>query len=172
MPTDDRTDEFVVLVQRFMRVRPALLFQDESVANMRKQMQDLKNSGAVGHEDRMFLFRVLQLIVSGKTSPTMGELSGELGLPLSSATRIADGLVRAGFAERCDDPHDRRIVRLCGTKKGRQFMQTVMEFMKGRVTRLLRHFTADEQAQLLRLMSKLIDSIEAENEGAGNGAGK
>jgi DNA-binding MarR family transcriptional regulator len=163
MATSEQTaDEFVTLVQRFMRLRPKLLFQDESIARIKKQMQDLKDSGAGNHEDRIFLFRILHTLTTSETPPTMGELSAVLGLPLSSATRMADGLVRAKFVQRCDDPHDRRVVRLCLTKTGQQFMQTATNFMKGRIMQLLNHFTVEEQAQLLRLMNKLIDSIETE----------
>ncbi len=161
-PSEHTADDFVDLVQRMMRIRPKLLFQDESVSSLKRQMQQLKESGAGNHEDRIFLFRILHTLKTSDTPPTMGELSAELGIPLSSATRVADGLVRAKFVERRDDPHDRRIVRLCLTKTGRQFIQTATIFMKGRIAQLLRHFTPEEQAELLRLMRKLIDSIEAD----------
>ncbi len=161
-PSEQTANDFVDLVERFMRVRPKMLFQDESIARIRKQMRDLKNSGASNHEDRIFLFRILHTLITSESPPTMGELSAELELPLSSATRMADALVRAKFVERCDDPRDRRVVRLCLTRTGRQFIQVASNFMKGRVVQLLKHFTAEEQAELLRLMNKLIDSIEAE----------
>jgi DNA-binding MarR family transcriptional regulator len=155
-------DQFVELAQRLMRLRPKLVFQDESVARIKKQMKELKESGAGGHEDRIFLFRILDMLIHSETPPTMGELSAQLGIPLSSATRMADGLVRAKFAARCDDPNDRRIVRLCVTDTGRQFIEMATSFMKERITHLINRFTSEEQAQLLRLMNKLIDSIEAE----------
>jgi DNA-binding MarR family transcriptional regulator len=161
--SEQSAEQFVQLLQRLMRLRPKLIFQDESIARKRKQIRDLKESGAGNHEDRIFLFRILDVLARSETPPTMGELSAELGIPLSSATRMADGMVRAKFVERCDDPHDRRVVRLCITKAGRQFIEMATSYMKGRIMQLLNHFTFDEQAQLLRLMNKLIDSIQAEN---------
>ncbi len=158
---------FMEVLQRFMRLRPKLVFQDASIATIRKQIQELKESGGGSHEDHIFLFRILDILVHSETPPTMGELSAELEIPLSSATRMADGLVRANFVERCDDPHDRRIVRLCITRPGRQFIEMAATYMKGRIQQILNRFTADEQAQLLRLMNKLIDSIQAEQEQAG-----
>lgn len=155
-------DEFVDLVQRLMRVRPQLFFQDESIARLKAQLRDLNTSGAGNHEDRIFLFRILGRLAQAETAPTMGELSSQLGIPLSSATRMADGLVRAKFVERCDDPRDRRVVRLCITRKGIQFIQTAMGFLRARIAQLLNRFTPEEQRQLLKLMNKLIDSIEAE----------
>jgi DNA-binding MarR family transcriptional regulator len=162
-PSEGTTDQFVELVQRLMRLRPKLLFQDESVARIKSQLRQLKDSGAGNQEDRIFLFRILHTLISSETPPTMGELSAGLGIPLSSTTRMADGLVRAKFAERCDDEHDRRIVRLCVTPTGRQFIEMATSVMRGRIQHLLNHFSAEEQAQLLRLMNKLIDSIETEN---------
>ncbi len=155
-------DEFVGLAERFIRLRPKLAFPDEHVAALKRQMQQLKQSGSDNPEDRMFLFRTLAILTRRETPPTMGELSSELGIPLSSATRMADVLVRAKLVERCDDSHDRRIVRLCMTKNGKHFIQAGTNFMRERIQHLLNRFTADEQAELLRLMNKLIDSIEAE----------
>ena len=161
--SEQRAEQFVKLLQRLMRLRPKLIFQDESIASIRKQIQDLKEGGAGTHEDRIFLFRTLDILAHSETPPTMGELSAELGIPLSSATRMADGLVRAKFVQRCDDPHDRRIVRLCITKAGQQFIQMATTYIKGRIVQILNRFTPDEQAQLLRLMNKLIDSIQSES---------
>jgi DNA-binding MarR family transcriptional regulator len=125
-------------------------------------MHQLRDSSSAPHEDMAFLFRIPALLEQRETPPTMGELSAELGIPLSSATRMADWLVSAKIAERCDDPHDRRVVRLCMTEHGRQLMQLTTQYIRARISQLLHHFSDEEQAQLLRLMNKLIDSIEAE----------
>ncbi len=156
-------DEFVELVQRLFRLRPKLIFPDERVASIKQQLHSFKESGG-NPEDRMFLLRILDILTHSETPPTMGELSAELGIPLSSATRLADGLVRANFVERSADPNDRRVVRLCMTEDGRQFIRLGVDYLKQRVVQLLNHFSPDERAQLLRLMNKLIDSIEAEKE--------
>ena len=160
--SEDIADDFVNLLQRFIRLRPKLAFPDEHIATLKRQMRELKESGNYNHEDRMFLFRTLAILTQRQTPPTMGELSGDLGIPLSSATRMADVLVRAKFVERCDDPHDRRVVRLCMTRNGNQFIRAGIQFMRERILQLLNRFSAEEQADLLRLMNKLIDSIEAE----------
>ncbi len=161
--SEDVANDFVDLLQRFMRLRPKLAFPDEHIATLKRQMRELKHRGADYHEDRMFLFRTLAILTQRETPPTMGELSAELGIPLSSATRMADMLVRAKFVQRCDDPHDRRVVRLCMTKVGSQFIEAGVGFMRERILHLLNRFTPEEQSELLRLMNKLVDSIEAEN---------
>jgi DNA-binding MarR family transcriptional regulator len=159
------TDQFVQILQRFMRLRPKLVLPDRHVrhvSNLREQLQNLKNTAAGNPEDRMFLFRILDILSHSETPPTMGELSTELEIPLSSATRMANGLVRANFVERSTDRNDRRVVRLCLTENGRQFIHIAMEHMKEHIALLLKHLSLEEQAQLLRLMNKVLDSIQAE----------
>jgi DNA-binding MarR family transcriptional regulator len=154
--------EFLELAQRFIRLRPKLAFPDESLTALKRQLQELRESGHASPEDRMFLFRIPLLLAQRETPPTMSEISAELGIPMSSATRMADWLVHAGVVERCNDARDRRVVRLCITEHGRGLLRIGGQYMKARIHQLLKHFSDDEQAQLLHLMTKLVDSIEAE----------
>ena len=129
-------------------------------------MQDLKLGGATNQEDRAFVFRIFIILERSGTPPTMGELSTELGIPLSSATRIIDGLVSGNFIERIPDESDRRVVRVQMTTTGKEIYQTAMEFNKQRIAHLLSRFTLDEQTQLLHLMNKMFDSLMEEAETA------
>jgi DNA-binding MarR family transcriptional regulator len=161
-PSEKIADQFLVLAQRFIRLRPKLAFPDENMAALKRQILELRETSQYSHEDRVFMFRIPLLLTQRDTPPTMGELSAELGIPMSSATRMADWLVRAKIVERCNDPHDRRVVRLCITDNGRELIRIGGHFMKARILQLLNHFSPEEQGELLRLMTKLIDSIEAE----------
>ena len=165
MPADQIADQFFELVQRFVHLRPKLVLP-EHVARFKEQMQNLKVGGATNQEDRAFIFRIFIILQRAGTPPTMGELSTELGIPLSSSTRLVDGLVGANFIERIPDKNDRRIVRVKMTVTGREIYQAVMKFNKQRIAHMLSKFTPDEQVQLLNLMNKLFDSLveEAENE--------
>ncbi|HTP00381.1 MAG TPA: hypothetical protein VMJ64_03340 [Anaerolineales bacterium] len=155
-------EQFTDLVERLIRLRPKLALSDDNMASIKRQLRELHEKGHDSHEDMAFLFRIPIILSQRETPPTMGELSAELGIPLSSATRMADWLVEVNVAERCNDPHDRRVVRLCMTEHGRELIDLSREFMKARILQVLRHLTDAEQRQLLRLMKKLIDSIEAE----------
>jgi DNA-binding MarR family transcriptional regulator len=160
--TDEMADRFLELLQRVFRERPKLMFPDERVASLKRQLHSLRANSARSAEDRVFLFRILGLLHNREAPPTMGDLSAELGIPLSSATRMADSLVRVKFVQRCDDEHDRRIVRLCLTDKGRAFIELGLGVLRQRVVQALGKFTGEEQAQLLALATKLIDSLQAE----------
>jgi DNA-binding MarR family transcriptional regulator len=119
--------------------------------------------GASGSEDYTFLFRIFTLLAQRRTPPTMSELSAQLGLPFSSATRLVDWLVRAGFVERLPDAHDRRVVRVQMTISGEQLYQIGMDYNKQQIARLLTDFSAAEQAQLLWLLNKLFDAFNADH---------
>ncbi len=162
--TEQMTDHLVELLARLIRQHPRLVFPDERVKSLKQQLKSLRASSAENPEDRMFLFRILAVLRSRPEPPTMGELSAELGLPLSTATRMADNLVRARIAERRDDASDRRIVRLCLTANGRKFVEMGVGVLRQRVSAVLGRFTPDEQAQLLKLIGKLIESLEAEGQ--------
>lgn len=159
--SEKTVNEFLKLTGRFMRLRPRLVFPDERMATLKRQLRELRASGS-SHEDRVYLLRVPLLLSQRETPPTMSELSAELGIPMSSATRVAGWLVHAGIVERSSDPHDRRIVRLRMTENGRQMLDAGRDYLRARILQVLSHFTSAEQAQLLHLVSKLVDSIEAE----------
>ena len=92
----------------------------------------------------------------------MSELSTELNVPMSTATRIVDWLVRGDMVERVNDPSDRRVVRVGMSQGGRELYETGMAYNKQRITKLLKDFTAEEQTQLLKLMNKLFDALLSE----------
>jgi DNA-binding MarR family transcriptional regulator len=163
MTTDQIADQFFELVQRFIHLRPKLVVP-EHIARFKQQMQSLKLGGATNQEDRAFIFRIFIILKRSGTCPTMGELSTELGIPLSSATRIVDGLVNGNFIERIPDESDRRVVRVQMTATGREIYHTAMDFNKQRIVHMLNKFTVEEQTQLLYLMNKSFDSLIAEAE--------
>jgi DNA-binding MarR family transcriptional regulator len=149
-------EQYVELLQRFMRLRLDLMLP-EHLVQFKQQIE--KSRGNAGNLDDIFLFRLFAVLAQQDTPPTMGELSSELGVPLSTATRIVDWLVRADFVERVPDARDRRMVRVQMTASGQQFYHTGMEYNKQQIKQVLKNFTAAEQAELLRLMNKLLEAL-------------
>jgi DNA-binding MarR family transcriptional regulator len=152
--------QFIDLVQNFIRLRPNLIMP-EHIVRFKQQMEELRGSG--NSEDHTFLLRVFIILAQSKTPLTMGELSAALKVPLSSATRIVDWLVRGKFLERTHDSKDRRVVLVKMTKNGEQFFQTAMDFNKKRIAHLMEKFSSEEQDQLLHLMSKLLNKLQEES---------
>ena len=161
-PPEKTADQFMLLAQRFIRLRPKLVLPDERMATFKRRIRELRARGKHSHEEQWYLFRIPLLLTQRDTPPTMSEVSTELGIPMSSATRMADWLEHARIVKRCSDPSDRRVVRLCITEDGQDLLRIGGEYMRTRIQQLLRHFSPEEQQQLLKLMTKLVDSIEAE----------
>ena len=155
-------EQYLELLQRFMGLRVDLMLP-EHMQRFRQQMENSRGS-ASSMEDYTFLFRIFTLLAASqsKTAPTMSELSACLKLPFSSTTRLIDWLERARFVERGHDANDRRVVRVHMTATGEQLYQIGRDYNKQQIARLLKDFTAAEQAQLLRLMNKLLDAFNTE----------
>ena len=161
MSTEQTAEQLVELVQRYMRLGPKLIHPDY-VIQFRKKMASLKNS-SYDAQDHAFLLRMFALLSQNKEPLTMSELSSTLNVPMSTATRIVDGLVKNDLAERVQDQHDRRIVRVGMSRNGRELYEMGMTYNKQRIAKLLKDFTAAEQEQLLNLMSKLFEALMNEN---------
>ena len=145
------------LIQKYITLRPKLILP-EHVVQFKKRMESFRGPGS-NSEDHAFVFSILMLLAQNADPLTMGELSSELNVPMSTATRIVDGLVRGGMAERINDANDRRIVRVAMSKTGRDLYETGMAYNKQRIAKLLKNFTVEEQSQLVNLMNKLFDAL-------------
>ena len=161
MSTEQTSEQLLDLAQRYMRLGPKLI-HPEYVMQFRKKMASLKNS-SYDAQDHAFLLRIFALLSQNQEAITMSELSSTLNVPLSTATRIVDGLVKNDLAERVQDPKDRRIVRVGMSRNGRELYEMGLTYNKQRISKLLKDFTAKEQEQLLKLMNKLFDALMNEN---------
>ena len=157
MSTERTVEQFVELFHRYMTLRIKLELP-EDVALFRKKMAALRGASHT-FEDKAFLYRIFMLLSQDEEPLTMGRLSSELDVPLSTTTRIVDGLVQAGMVERVTDPSDRRVVRVGMSKNGRELYEAGIAYNKQRIAKLLSVFTAEEQEQLLKLMNKLFDAF-------------
>jgi len=157
MSTERTAEQFVELFHRYMNLNIKLELP-EDVALFRKKMAALRGSSHT-FENKAFLYRIFTLLSHNEEPLTMGELSSELEVPLSTATRIVDGLVQAGMVERVNDLSDRRVVRVGMSENGYELYLAGMAYNRQRMAKLLNVFTAEEQEQLLKLMNKLFDAF-------------
>ncbi len=162
MSAEQTAEQCMDLIRRYMSLRPTLI-APEHVVQFKKKMQTIRTSGYQAG-DYAFIFRILMLLSQRVEPLTMSALGSELNVPMSTATRIVDGLVRGGMVERSNDPGDRRVVRIGVSRKGREFYETGMAYGKQRIMNLLKSFTKEEQAQFLKLMNKLFDALANEKE--------
>ncbi len=95
------------------------------------------------------------LVALDERSLTMGELCGELDITESAATALSDRLVSRGLVERCGDPRDRRLVRLCLSQQARDLAKRYRETLYGQARAALSTLGAEELTALRRLCDAL-----------------
>ena len=83
-----------------------------------------------------------------------GQLASGLGVTLPTVTSVIDRLVARGFAERRDDPGDRRRVIVAVTPAGQTVVETIQQGRRARLQRAIESLQADE-------LSTLVDGLEA-----------
>lgn len=86
---------------------------------------------------------------------TMNDLARAQGVALSSATALADRLVRNGLAERGGDPADRRVVRLLATPAARAAAERFQAGRRALFLDMMRELSDGEVAELNRLINAL-----------------
>ena len=94
-----------------------------------------------------------QLVRSG--GMTMAELAQVQTIGLSSATALADRLLRQGLAQRTSDPHDRRVVRVVPTEAAVQLVERFAAVKRRTALRALSALDDDEACQLSTLLAKI-----------------
>lgn len=89
---------------------------------------------------------------------TMAELAQSQGIGLSSATALADRLLRQGLAQRTSDPSDRRVVRLVPSEGAAQLVERFAATKRRAAVDALKPLDDDEAATLLRLLAKIAET--------------
>jgi DNA-binding MarR family transcriptional regulator len=154
--------EAIKLLQRIVRLRSRFkVVTPENFAALKKQIHESKPSGKeAGIEDAGLFFTAASVFFSYEGPITMGELSRDLEVPLSTATRTMDWLVNNGYAQRLPDPKDRRVVRVELTGQGRQTFQAISTFMLGRVEQAMSSLNTAERKTFICLLNKVLDAFE------------
>jgi DNA-binding MarR family transcriptional regulator len=88
---------------------------------------------------------------------TMNEVARMQQCALSSASALVDRMIRLGFAERRNDPEDRRIIRIVPTPLGEQMLLRFDEARKTVALDVLAPLSDQDLETLVRLMSTIVD---------------
>ena len=104
------------------------------------------------------MWRVMAVILSDGPR-RLNDLSGRISLPLSSASRLVSAMVAGGHLSRVRSAEDGRAIRLDLTASGRRIARRVAEQARHYEDRMTRNFTANEEAELKRLLRKLYGDL-------------
>lgn len=91
---------------------------------------------------------------------TMSELVDYLNSPMSTATGIADRLVKKGYILRDRSESDRRIVILKLTEEGSQLIKNLKEMIAANLNMILDDLTEEEKRLLFQILFKILKSLQ------------
>lgn len=105
-------------------------------------------------------FKVLVQLHAGPQ--THGALCRQLEVSTGAMTNRLDKLERAGLVSRSEDPNDRRGVMLTLTQSGAERLDAYIDLGAHRERQLLEGLSRSDKRQLNELLTKLVDSLDAE----------
>lgn len=91
---------------------------------------------------------------------SVGEMAQVLGVDLSTASRVADGLVRQQLLQRTPSPTDRRRVVLTLTSKGKRLVDEINSGMNDYASRVLAALPRSRRQNVLSSLQLLAEALE------------
>jgi DNA-binding MarR family transcriptional regulator len=134
-----------LLVDRYCELQPQM--QRRFSALLQRELREQLH-GVTGHQLSVLIY------LRGQ-SVTMRELAKELDVGESAATAVVDRLVRQGLVVRCDDPSDRRVVRLALSETGESLVTKLHASACKKTAGLLMSLSDDQLTQLVATMEML-----------------
>ena len=123
-------------------------------AEVRRIMhRDLHERGLTGSQ--LGILRVLA--DGGSDGVQLNEISQRLYVTSGNVTGLIDRLEEAGYLARVPHPDDRRVTLAALTPAGRELFEQIYPSHVARIKRLFSPLTAQEQALLADLLSRIAD---------------
>lgn len=116
---------------------------------------------AFENHDITFTQWVILLRLRDGLGSTAAELCRGVGHDSGALTRVLDQLEKRGLVERSRSKQDRRVVELSLTKQGHTMVQSLIPLTVEKLNEALGDFSAAEFREFLRLLEKLIGTLEA-----------
>jgi DNA-binding MarR family transcriptional regulator len=107
---------------------------------------------------------LMQLYHEGKCG--LSEISERFKITGAAASQLVEKLVQAGYLERTEDVHDRRVKQLNLTVKGKRFIESGMEKRYRWLDELAPRLSADEQSKVteaLVILTRALQSLESKD---------
>lgn len=107
------------------------------------------------------------MLVDGPVS--ISEIGRRLSKTKQNMTFLIDSLLAVGLVQRLGDEHDRRVVRIAITPKGRAFLKDVRKKIKENVKKNVSHLSGSELGALCKSLENLARLIPKIIEGDKHG---
>lgn len=152
--------QIVQIIQGLMQLKAgSKAFFPQELTELKNGLDDMSSRPGSYRGGNYDLFYRVSCILYHKDSLKMGELSGALSVPLSTATWMVGWLVDNGYAIRSSDPADRRVVQISLTERGKRLHEIAQEYLTERVDQLLSVLTDEERMILLTLLRKVVSAM-------------
>ena len=119
----------------------------------RQQTNEL-HKGKINVPQFLILSHLLQ-----KNESNMKELTCLINLTGAATTGIVDRLVSAHYVTRCFDSHDRRVIKVRLTARGKALVLKVYEERKKVIVHLFRNISGQDRAEYLRILTQIKDAL-------------
>lgn len=106
-------------------------------------------------------------VLAGRGPLRSNELAAALFLDKSTTSRVVDGLVRKGHAERRPDPEDGRAVQVAATAGGRALYRRIEADLLGDVEALIGELAPEVRRAAVRLVRRLAEAGACRIDAAG-----
>ncbi len=104
------------------------------------------------------------LLIDKSKEITMSEFAENINVPMSTATGIADRLVKNQYLKRERSEEDRRVVVLKLTDKGSQMVKELKEMISKYLNMVMDDLTDEEKQFLGKIAFKIIDIFKSNRE--------
>ena len=95
-----------------------------------------------------------------RSSAQMSELAKALGFSMSAVTAIVDKMIEHKLVKRERPQEDRRVVRITLLNKGKKMIERINEGRRNIVNDLFSVLTEAEKNEYIRIIRKIVDSLE------------
>lgn len=126
------------------------------VRAMKKDAQHSHTSGMAG-ELTMTQIHALHHIY--ESPQPMKDLAVEMHVSLPTLSSLVDKLVEMGLVARTKSKTDGRVILVTMTKKGERLWKQSMDAKKERMQHILKHLSAKDKKDLLRILTRLYSAI-------------
>lgn len=102
-------------------------------------------------------FRTL-VVLHSRRGTNLNGLAAEVGVTASTAVRMVDRLVTAGYVTRRDNPDNRREVQLALTASGRRLVERVTEARRREIARIVADMPTGRRGELVAALTAFADA--------------
>ena len=100
------------------------------------------------------------MLIEEKTQCCLGDIGRELSISAPTATGIVDRLERDGYLKRIHNKQDRRVVNICLTKKGKDYLDQMRGQKYNRLKQVIGLLSPEDQENYLRILKNFIEGLK------------